>query len=1088
MVQDSSHVEAVRKCKPEVKDEQKRVKKLLKRKRACFDGNVNCDNKEVLITKCQGELDELFEYHMEVSGLRLQLDDGAYHSNNMMVAYLLEESRLPFSKLVGEIYGALKGKNGITLASVRGTVLFVGQRMMYGISSADADVLEDESESSLWCWETRDIKLLPITLRGVINIRRMARKKIHERISALSVMLSALSSPEHKAYGNNLMEASIKLGKALNKQGISSFVENLTQKYCADMAEKGARLQQKELMKEIEKSKQSAEKEKKKMDHEFQKEKLRREKELKRMQEEAEREEKQREKEATELKKQIKRQQEEAARERRRHEKEAELKKQLAIQKQASIMERFLKSSKKNSNSSDDKVSIKNSSIETTSKNTGIASAVTSSMDCGFSQECSLTTKDLRGLHISGWRKLAHLNRSCHWGVRRNPKIELMKELKLQRPSFVGEALEKNAALEKETSSHEANISEFSYDKLDNELASLTNTMCQDDLHITSSSAWLQHKKLLQFCQNHRPAYYGTWHRKSDVVGPRHPFRKDPELDYEIDSDEEWEEEDPGESLSDCDKNDDEILDAENFKNEDDTESEDSFVVPDGYLSENEGVEMQVSCEPTEDEAKVSKCCKSEVDSEESRALLQRQKILYNLTEKALRKSHPLVISNLTHEKAKLLMAEDLIGTAKVEQICLRALCMQAFPGGSIVDILKDPNTSSDDQQVCRCSKETTTQGATVAMKTDLDLPEFVRLIQSCPHGINKVVEVLQQEFPTTSKSQLRNKVREISNFVDSRWQVKKDVLEKIGLSTSQPTPDKDWTGTAKCFSKRCLPPKGMPIEISESSQSVSQTKTTGLRRELPFRSASRPRRQLQQQRSRGRKMAFVKTQKTKAYFKRFQVKYKRRRQGKTDYRARIRLINQDKNKYNTPKYRFITNKDITAQIISASIAGDLVLASAYSHELPRYGLEATGEDFSVEPAESRRPFHALLDVGLVRTTTGNRVFGALKVYHLLMLRIILTLLFCICFHDSKLFILCFTKLTFPIPGCCMCNYAYSRLHQSVVFGHCIDVNGREHHYIIVKVENVEIFLLCRQFCMQNKRSLEEESVVCLRRRINSEW
>ncbi|KAF5452554.1 60S ribosomal protein L5-like [Juglans microcarpa x Juglans regia] len=163
--------------------------------------------------------------------------------------------------------------------------------------------------------------------------------------------------------------------------------------------------------------------------------------------------------------------------------------------------------------------------------------------------------------------------------------------------------------------------------------------------------------------------------------------------------------------------------------------------------------------------------------------------------------------------------------------------------------------------------------------------------------------------------------------------------------------------------------------------------------------------------------MAFVKAQKSKAYFKRFQVKFKRRREGKTDYRARIRLINQDKNKYNTPKYRFVvrfTNKDITAQVISASIAGDLVLAAAYSHELPHYGLEvgltnyaaayctglllarrvlkmlemdeeyqgnveATGEDFSVEPAESRRPFRALLDVGLIRTTTGNRVFGALK-------------------------------------------------------------------------------------------------------------
>ncbi|MBA0669239.1 hypothetical protein Goklo_007446 [Gossypium klotzschianum] len=41
--------------------------------------------------------------------------------------------------------------------------------------------------------------------------------------------------------------------------------------------------------------------------------------------------------------------------------------------------------------------------------------------------------------------------------------------------------------------------------------------------------------------------------------------------------------------------------------------------------------------------------------------------------------------------------------------------------------------------------------------------------------------------------------------------------------------------------------------------------------------------------------------------------------------------------------------------------------------------LQATGEDYSVEPGESRRPFRSLLDVGLVRTTTGNRVFGVLK-------------------------------------------------------------------------------------------------------------
>lgn len=45
--------------------------------------------------------------------------------------------------------------------------------------------------------------------------------------------------------------------------------------------------------------------------------------------------------------------------------------------------------------------------------------------------------------------------------------------------------------------------------------------------------------------------------------------------------------EDPGESLSDCDKDDEESLD-EGFSKVDEDESEDGFFVPDGYLSENE--------------------------------------------------------------------------------------------------------------------------------------------------------------------------------------------------------------------------------------------------------------------------------------------------------------------------------------------------------------------------------------------------------------------------------------------------------------------------------------------------------------------
>lgn len=86
-----------------------------------------------------------------------------------------------------------------------------------------------------------------------------------------------------------------------------------------------------------------------------------------------------------------------------------------------------------------------------------------------------------------------------------------------------------------------------------------------------------------------------------------------------------------------------------------------------------------------------------------------------------------------------------------------------------------------------------------------------------------------------------------------------------------------------------------------------------------------------------------MKIVKNKQYFKRYQVKFKRRREGKTDYYARKRLIFQDKNKYNTPKYRLIvrlSNRDITAQIAYARIEGDRVVCAAYSHELPKYGVK----------------------------------------------------------------------------------------------------------------------------------------------------
>ena len=153
----------------------------------------------------------------------------------------------------------------------------------------------------------------------------------------------------------------------------------------------------------------------------------------------------------------------------------------------------------------------------------------------------------------------------------------------------------------------------------------------------------------------------------------------------------------------------------------------------------------------------------------------------------------------------------------------------------------------------------------------------------------------------------------------------------------------------------------------------------------------------------------------------RYQTKYKRRRTGKTDYYARKRLVTQAKNKYNAPKYRLVvrfTNRDIICQVVASELTGDKVICAAYAHELKRYGIkhgltnwasayatglllarrvlkkyeldehftgveEPDGEHKLTEAAEvegeDRRPFKCYLDVGLARTSTGSKIFGAMK-------------------------------------------------------------------------------------------------------------
>ena len=130
--------------------------------------------------------------------------------------------------------------------------------------------------------------------------------------------------------------------------------------------------------------------------------------------------------------------------------------------------------------------------------------------------------------------------------------------------------------------------------KLDDDIEILEDEEDEDDIgeEILNESIKPTEKKiikkakLLQFHDNQRPAYFGTWTKKTTKISGRKPFGEDTELfDYEYDSDDDWEEEEQGESLSDeeKDKEEDEKEDEEKLE-----EDDDGFFVGHGVLDKDE--------------------------------------------------------------------------------------------------------------------------------------------------------------------------------------------------------------------------------------------------------------------------------------------------------------------------------------------------------------------------------------------------------------------------------------------------------------------------------------------------------------------
>ncbi|RLI03881.1 50S ribosomal protein L18 [Candidatus Bathyarchaeota archaeon] len=116
----------------------------------------------------------------------------------------------------------------------------------------------------------------------------------------------------------------------------------------------------------------------------------------------------------------------------------------------------------------------------------------------------------------------------------------------------------------------------------------------------------------------------------------------------------------------------------------------------------------------------------------------------------------------------------------------------------------------------------------------------------------------------------------------------------------------------------------------------------------------------------------------------RYKVKYRRRREGKTSYRKRLKLLLSRK-----PRFVIrVTNTRIIAQVVEYHPDGDLVRITIDSAKLRKYGWKG---DLNNTPAAYltglllakdaiKKGFkEGVLDIGLRTPSKGSRIFAALK-------------------------------------------------------------------------------------------------------------
>jgi len=116
----------------------------------------------------------------------------------------------------------------------------------------------------------------------------------------------------------------------------------------------------------------------------------------------------------------------------------------------------------------------------------------------------------------------------------------------------------------------------------------------------------------------------------------------------------------------------------------------------------------------------------------------------------------------------------------------------------------------------------------------------------------------------------------------------------------------------------------------------------------------------------------------------RYKVPFRRRREGRTDYHQRLRLLLSKENRVVVRK----SARHMQVQLVAPKPEGDVTLSSAISTELRKYGYEGTtgnttaayltGLLFGLRTLDEGYE-GGVLDIGLAASSAGSRVYAVLK-------------------------------------------------------------------------------------------------------------